>query len=138
MISDPHSVPEPAGSSEAERLRLENETLKRQLAELQEPGRNGNDHGHSVHLWRPSGITISALFLTACILLVVAFFAGYLPLQKRNALIVAEAQEQEHSIPRVEVAPVLRSSADSELPLPGSIQAIAEAPILARADGYLV
>jgi len=138
MITDPHPLQDPDGSSESERLRLENEKLKRQLAELQAPGRNGNDGDHSSQLWRPSGITISALFLTACILVVVAFFAGYIPLQKRNALIVAEAQEEEHSVPRVEVTPVRRSPRNSELPLPGSIQALTEAPVLARADGYIV
>jgi RND family efflux transporter MFP subunit len=138
MISDPHSLQDPPGSSEAERLRLENERLKRQLAELQEPGKNGANGAHAAQLWRPSGVTISALFLIACVLVVVAFFAGYIPLQKRNALIVAEAQEQEHAVPRVEVTPVQRSGRNSDLPLPGSIQAIAEAPILARADGYVV
>jgi RND family efflux transporter MFP subunit len=73
----------------------------------------------------------------AAALLVVAFLAGYLPLQKRRALIVTEAQQQEAALPRVEVVEVRRSSRTSEMELPGNIQAITEAPILARADGYL-
>jgi RND family efflux transporter MFP subunit len=75
--------------------------------------------------------------LLGIVLLVVAFFAGYIPLQKRNALIVREAQEHEEALPRVDVIEVGRSAQTSELELPGNIQAITEAPILARADGYL-
>jgi RND family efflux transporter MFP subunit len=137
MISDPQSVHD-SGGSEAERLREENELLKRRVAELQAPGRNGSNAAERMHIWRPSGVTIAALFAIAWVLAIVAFFAGYIPLQKRNALIVAEAQEQEASVPRVEVTEVLRSPGNSDLPLPGSVQAIAEAPVLARADGYLV
>jgi len=130
MISDPRSLKDLAGNEE-ERLRNENRDLKRQLQELKMPA------GLPVTLWRPSGITIWAIFLTACILTAVAFFAGYLPLQKRRVLVLNEAQEQERALPRVEVIEVGRSSKPSELELPGSIQAIAEAPILARADGYI-
>ena len=85
----------------------------------------------------PSAITIWALFLGAIVLIVVAFFAGYIPLQKRNAVIGSQAQEQEQALPRVEVIEVGRSSGMSELQLPGNIEAVTEAPILARADGYI-
>ena len=87
--------------------------------------------------WHPSAITIWSLFLGALVLLVVAFFAGYIPLQKRNTLIRGQAQEQEQALPRVEVIEVGSSSRSSELQLPGNIQAVTEAPILARADGYI-
>jgi RND family efflux transporter MFP subunit len=42
------------------------------------------------------------------------------------------------ALPRVDVIRVGRSSGWSELELPGSIQAITEAPILARSDGYVL
>ena len=67
----------------------------------------------------------------------VAFISGYRPLQKRRDLIAGEAHDQERALPRVEVVEVGRSSDQSEIELPGSIQAITEAPILARADGYV-
>jgi RND family efflux transporter MFP subunit len=137
MTFEPRSLKVPAGDNEEERLRIENHELKRQLQELKAPAGTGQHAGVPVRLWRPSGITIWAIFLTACILTATAFFAGYLPLQKRRVLILNEAQEQERSVPRVEVIEVGRSSKPSELELPGSIQAIAEAPILARADGYI-
>ena len=47
--------------------------------------------------WHPSGITISALLLGLAVLLVAGFFAGYLPLQRREATVRAEADEQEKS-----------------------------------------
>jgi RND family efflux transporter MFP subunit len=133
MTSEPRPVREPAGGSEEERLRRENQDLKRRLQELHAPA----EGHHSAALWRPSGITIWAIFLAACVLTAVAFFAGYLPLQKRRALVVAEEQEQERLLPRVDVVEVRRDGSRSELELPGSIQPIAEAPVLARADGYV-
>ncbi len=119
-----------------ERLRKEVEDLKRQLRE-QKGLVDGTAHSALKKPWHPSAITIWALFLGAVVLIVVAFFAGYIPLQKRNALIGSQALEQEHAVPRVEVIEVGRSSPMSELQLPGSIEAVTEAPILARADGYI-
>jgi RND family efflux transporter MFP subunit len=116
-----------------EKLRREIEDLKRQLKE-QKSSPHGSAHGA---LWHPSGLTIAAIFLALTALLVVAFFAGYIPLQKRNAVIRNLAQEQEQALPRVEVVQVGFSSRKSELELPGNIQAVTEAPILARADGYI-
>ena len=132
MTSEPRFTKDPAGD-EQERLRRENQELKRQIQEMR-----GSHEGPGARVWQPSSITIWAIFLGACILTAVAFFAGYLPMQKRRALIVAEAQEQERSLPRVEVIEVGRSKGSSELELPGNIQAITEAPILARADGYIL
>ena len=116
-----------------EKLRREIEDLKRQLKE-QKGSPHGSSHGT---LWHPSGLTIAAIFLAVTVLLVVAFFAGYIPLQKRNAIINNLAQEQEQALPRVEVIQVGRSTRKSELELPGNIQAVTEAPILARAEGYI-
>jgi RND family efflux transporter MFP subunit len=69
--------------------------------------------------------------------LAIAFFAGYIPLQKRNSVLAGEARDFDQSLPRAEVVEVSRSSSNSELELPGNIQASTEAPILARADGYV-
>ncbi len=81
----------------------------------------------------PSAVTIWALFLGVIVLIVVAFFTGYIPLQKRNAVIGAQAQEFDQALPRVEVMEVGAASKVSELQLPGNIEAVTEAPILARA-----
>src|SRR5215831_1226699 len=87
--------------------------------------------------WRPSRLTITVIFLISAILIAIAFFAGYIPLQKRETLLQSEVVQQEQALPRVEVIQVSRATGQSELQLPGNIQAVTEAPILARADGYL-
>jgi len=117
-----------------ERLRKENEDLKRQLLEHQ---RVAHASPHAARLWHPSALTIWLIALAVTAAAVAAFFTGYLPLQKRNVVIQNQARDQEHALPRVDVIEVGRSSSKSELVLPGNIQAVTEAPILARADGYV-
>jgi RND family efflux transporter MFP subunit len=134
--SDSHSSKEldPAESTE-EKLRREVEELKRQLMEQRGLVQTPMHH----KTWHPSATTLWAILLAIIAGIVFAFFAGYIPLQRRMAIVRSEAleQEQEQTVPRVEVAPVERSSNNAELQLPGNIQAITEAPILARADGYV-
>ena len=77
------------------------------------------------------------LFLAAAVFLILAFLTGYIPLEKRRKLIRAESHQQEQALPRVEVIQVGRSSRNSEMEFPGNIQAITEAPVLARASGYI-
>lgn len=108
-----------------EKLRREVEELKRQLQERDSKP------------WRPSGLAISVIVIVLAAAIVAAFFLGYIPRQKREALIQNEAAEQQQTLPRVEVIEVGRAAGKSDLELPGNIQAISEAPILARADGYI-
>ncbi len=114
-----------------ERLRRENEDLKLQLQQLK---------GRSVHAgqqWQPSSHTIWAIVLGIAVLAVIAFFAGFIPLRTQQGVINSEAQEREQALPRVKVIRVTRSSHESDLDLPGSIQPVTESPILARANGYV-
>ncbi len=120
--------------SDTEKLRREVEDLKRQLREQKG---HGSPNQGPFKVWHPSALTVWAIFLAVTVLIIIAFFAGYIPLQKRNVQIRAESQEQEQALPRVEVTQVGRSTRNSELELPGNIQAVTEAPILARADGYV-
>ena len=84
-----------------------------------------------------SAITIWAIALVV-VAAIGAFLAGYIPLKKRDAVIVDLAHERgREALPRVEVVQVTPSSSKSELLLPGNIQAVTEAPILARSDGYI-
>jgi RND family efflux transporter MFP subunit len=122
---------------EQEKLLRENEDLKRQIQELKDGGNRAHHAESSSKMWHPSAVTIWAIFLAVAILIVVAFISGYAPLEKRRELIAREAREQGRTLPRVEVIEVARSSDQSELELPGNIEAITEAPILARADGYI-
>ena len=70
-------------------------------------------------------------------LFVVAFLAGYLPLQQREATLRAETEAQQRGLPHVSVMRVTRGPDQNEIKLPGTMQALTEAPILARTDGYL-
>src|SRR5580658_463842 len=117
-------------------LLRENEELKRQLRELRTDGHTAPPAGPP-QVWRPPATTVLAIFLMAVALVVVAFFAGYLPLRNRQAVIAGEARDQQRAVRKVEVIEVGRSADRTAITLPGSIQAIAEAPILARTDGYL-
>jgi RND family efflux transporter MFP subunit len=133
-----HTEPDPpefkdVDETSLEHLLRENEELRRKLQEQQRrvPGAS------NAQIWRPSAITIWAIALVVALIVVGAFFTGYIPLRKRETLIVEQAREQEKALPRVDVIEVGRSSAKSDLVLPGNIQAVTEAPILARADGFL-
>ena len=89
---------------------------------------------------QPQGPSTGALIAIAAVLLILivaGFFAGYLPRQRRETVLAAEASQEAQSIPTVTVAPVRRSDGRDLLVLPGSIQAVTEAPVLARASGYL-
>src|ERR1041385_469597 len=90
--SDSHSSKElDTAESTEERLRREVEELKRQLME-----QSGLTQAASHHkIWRPSAITLWAIFLAIIAGIVFAFFAGYIPLQRRMAIVRSEALEQE-------------------------------------------
>jgi len=87
--------------------------------------------------WQPTRTTIAALLLGVLALFAIAFLAGYLPLQQREATLRAEADAQERGLPRLAVIRVGRGKDRNEIRLPGTMQALTEAPILARTDGYL-
>jgi len=96
-----------------------------------------SQHGLPEVRWRPTRTTIAALILGALVFLIVAFLAGYLPLQQREATLRAEADAQQRGLPRLVVMRVERGPTQNEIKLPGTMQALTEAPILARTDGYL-
>ena len=115
-----------------DRLRSEIEDLKRQLEEQKKLADTG---GHQNR--RPSALSLVLIALLLIVLIVVGFFVGYLPRQRREAVLAAESKETGGTLPVVNVAKVTRSDVNSQLLLPGNIQAVTEAPILARATGYI-
>ena len=66
------------------------------------------------------------------------FLLGYLPRRQRTRATVEAARSEARGLPVVIVATARESSKTVNLVLPGNIQPITEAPILARAEGYLV
>jgi RND family efflux transporter MFP subunit len=115
-----------------ERLRAEVEDLKRQLEEQKRLHESG-----ALPRKRPSTGTLIFMVLVIVVLIVAGFFAGYLPRQKREDVLAAETKTNLASLPVVNFSVVERSSAKTELVLPGNVQAVTEAPILARASGYI-
>ena len=75
--------------------------------------------------------------LVALLLVAIALIAGYLPRRNRQKATSQNARREEESIPVVDVAKVRRSPQTSRLLLPGNITPITEAPIYARAAGYI-
>src|SRR5581483_9059227 len=125
----------PAGTpSETEQeLRAEIARLTRALQQKQ------LKHTHSPleHPPRPSGFKIALLLIVVAALFAAAFFLGYVPHHRREMQVIAESGAQSEALPDVSVVAVKRASAMGDLVLPGNIQPVTEAPILARAEGYV-
>lgn len=115
-----------------DRLRSEIADLKRKLEEQKQLSRPDGQLAP-----RPSTLALALIALLLAVLVVVGFFVGYLPRQRREAVLAAESKESGLALPVVNVSQVTRSDVNSQLILPGNIQAVTEAPILARATGYI-
>ena len=112
-----------------ERLRAEIADLKRRLEEQKKAG--------EARASKPSPVTLVLLALIAVGLIIGGFLAGNAPRQRRETMLAAEAKSASEALPVVTVVKVARSDPKTQLSLPGSIQAITEAPVLARASGYV-
>jgi len=111
-----------------EQLRAEIATLRKQMEAMQR---------HPAHSTGPSGGSLLVLVLILAGLAAAGYFFGYLPRQQRERVLAAESRAEDSALPVVNVEPVERSGHNSNLLLPGNVQAITEAPILARASGYI-
>jgi RND family efflux transporter MFP subunit len=114
-------------------LRAEIDRLTRQLHQK-------NSHGAHTALEnpkRPSSGKIALLLLVIAAVFVAAFFLGYIPHHRRDLQVLAEANAQNDALPDVSVVAAKTASAVGDLVLPGNIQPVTEAPILARAEGYV-
>lgn len=118
--------------TEAE-LRAENAELRKKLRDQDRILHPHPDHRRS----RPSARVLWLLALLCVAALAVAFFTGYLPQARRQAMLISGANDQSKALPIVNVAKVQVSADKSELVLPGNIEPVTEAPVLARATGYV-
>jgi RND family efflux transporter MFP subunit len=132
-IDEPDNPPERSTTATEEELRAEIERLKRQLEQNKPTGA----HSALEHPKRPSGGRIALLLLLAAAIFLAAFFGGYIPHHRRDMQITAEASAASESLPEVTVVAAKNASTIGDLVLPGNIQAVTEAPILARASGYV-
>ena len=132
-IDEPDNPPERSTTATEEELRAEIERLKRQLEQNKPHGA----HSALEHPKRPSGGKLALLLMLAAAVFVAAFFGGYIPHHRRDVQITAEASAASESLPDVTVVAAKKASSMGDLVLPGNIQAVTEAPILARASGYV-
>lgn len=114
-----------------ERLRSEIEDLKRRLAATQHGGPAVEHKG-------PTFRTLAVLISLLLVLVVAGYFLGYLPRQQREMALAQESKAGGEALPVVKVAPVERSLTKGNLVLAGNIEAVTEAPVLARASGYIL
>jgi RND family efflux transporter MFP subunit len=73
----------------------------------------------------------------AALLLAGLLALGYWPRAMQARKLVAAAQANQHMLPAVGVAVVKQAPAELDLELPGNLQALTEAVVFARADGYV-
>ena len=133
--SEPESEPMIMVESSEERLRKEIEGLKRQIEEHKRAAPPPAHHAAKPP--RPSRTSLWLLAIVVTVLIVAAFLFGYLPRRSRVDMIDSEAAANAQALPEVSVVKAVPSSAVSELVLPGNVEAITEAPVLARSDGYI-
>ena len=110
-------------------LRAQIEDLKRQLALQHPPAKTAPPPPSRRALW--------LLALVLIVLIVAGFLKGYIPHRQNEATLVAEADSASKELPTVTVVGVERGAATGTLILPGNIEALTEAPVLARASGYV-
>jgi RND family efflux transporter MFP subunit len=133
-LNEPDNPTERSSPATEQELRAEIERLTLQLERK-------NSHGAHTALERPkrpSTGKIALLLVLVAAVFLVAFFVGYIPHHRRDLQVVAEANVQNDALPDVTVVAAKKASTIGDLVLPGNIQAVTEAPILARAEGYVV
>lgn len=101
--------------------------------EAQEAERGPHEPGH-VKL-SPRKVLILGLILL--VVFGIIFILGFLPRLRDRHTTQSLAQKQETALPEVDVVAARRSTNQSDLELPGTTTGLVEAPIYARASGYI-
>ena len=78
-----------------------------------------------------------AALLATVVILVAAVAMGLIPRLSRQKALLAATDMERDRLPVVDTVTVRSAAANSDLALPGNIEPMLEAPIYARADGYL-
>jgi RND family efflux transporter MFP subunit len=89
-------------------------------------------HPHHIS---PGKIILVALLLAVVVAAIA--IAGYLPRKHREEAAAAVAAGEKNDLPKVVAVKVRRASQDSDVLLPGTLSALAEASVYGRAPGYV-
>jgi multidrug efflux pump subunit AcrA (membrane-fusion protein) len=137
-MNDSENTPLPGQSPHHEPTEREL-MLKAEIARLRENAARATDlsHAPAPQVRRPTSRALLAMAILTLIVITGAFFGGYLPRLKLDSVVVSDARADAEALVVVNVSAVKRAPEHTSIELPGSIQAVTEAPILARADGYL-
>src|SRR4051812_239573 len=80
---------------------------------------------------------LTAFLLILAVVIAGVWLMGYLPKRDRDNAAMAAAKEEVSAVPAVTAVPVRKGAPDVDYVLPGSVSALAEAGIYARAAGYV-
>lgn len=113
--------------------------LRAEVALLQEKLQRtiGHDNQRMPPPQRPSVRRLGFILAAILLVVIVGFGMGYLPRARREAAVKSDANAVATTVPVVNTVRARLSDPVDVIELPGSIQAVTEAPILSRADGYL-
>lgn len=137
MIPEKPELAPPQSSDESIGLREKIEKLEREVQHLRQ--NHSAAHIEVPQLSRPKPRTslLRALGVALVVVVVLGFTVGFLPKLRRQHVLAAETEQAIASKPIVPAALVTRAPAETVTVLPGTLEAITEAPVLARADGYV-
>lgn len=114
--------------------------LKNGGSDVEQAGTDERQTGQPVPEARGDLRSTKAVLRLGLLVLVVfglILILGYIPRLRNKEAIARAAKSQQDAIPAVAVTPAVRSKSGSQLSLPGSSAALVEAPIYARASGYV-
>jgi multidrug efflux pump subunit AcrA (membrane-fusion protein) len=80
---------------------------------------------------------VALLGLVLLIVFSIIFVLGFLPRLRDRRITQGLAEREETALPEVDVAAAQRATTQSDLELPGTTTGLVEAPIYARASGYI-
>jgi membrane fusion protein (multidrug efflux system) len=113
-------------------------------AAREEPGADGHPSVHEPNLGftLPSARRIPRRRLIVVALIALAVFAvafafGYLPRRGKRAALTASTESAQNAVPRIEVVIPKIGASDRALEIPGTVQALQETVLFARATGYV-
>ena len=128
--------PEPC-SEDTELLLRKIEALEREVETLRQHRAAARLEAPGFAAQRPRPALLRGLLIALVLILGVAFILGLLPKLRQRQVLAVETQQALASRPIVPAAAVVLAPRETAVTLPGTMQPITEAPVLARADGYI-
>jgi RND family efflux transporter MFP subunit len=137
MPDVPDSIETPSGPKPILLDRPEEEKLREEVRDLRgqlEQERKKNERAETKPISRGK---LWFWLILGALLIVVIFLIGFIPHFYHERELNEETAEKQKMLPVLTYLQVNRSAANTGIELPGTMQGITEAPILARADGYV-